>query len=60
MLQPLETLAPQQMRQPVAALLEFAIGNGLARAGHDEGGFVRVLYGMLAWVHDLVSVQIIA
>jgi membrane protease subunit (stomatin/prohibitin family) len=57
MVQPLKTLAPQHMREPVAALLEFAIANGLARAGHDEGGFVSALGGMLAWVHGVASVK---
>ena len=46
MIQPLEALAAQQMRQAVTALLQFAISDGLARTGHDEGRFVTILDGM--------------
>jgi hypothetical protein len=51
MVQALQALATQQMRQPVAALLKFAIGHGLTRTGHDEGRFIAVLNGVKARVH---------
>ena len=49
--EPLQAAVAKQMRQPVAARLQFAIGDGLAGAGHDEGGLQRTKLSMLAGVH---------
>ena len=53
MVEPLEAGIAQKMRQPVAARLELAIGDGFARLRHDDGGLICARDGMQAWVHAL-------
>ena len=49
----LEADIAQEMRQPVAARLELAIGDRFARSRHDDGRLIGTRYGVQAWVHSL-------
>src|SRR6516165_10010656 len=53
--EPAEAVRPQQMRQPVAPPLQFAIGQCFAAAGHDYGRLIRPQPRMFAGVHRTSS-----
>ena len=50
-IEPLQAAVAKQMRQPIAAGLQLAIGHRLAGARHDKGGLKRTKSSMLAGVH---------
>src|SRR5690606_19492683 len=52
--EPLQPLATQQVREAIAAPLELAIGDDLAAARHDEGRFVGICPCLPGWVHRLL------
>src|SRR5262249_24754080 len=49
--EPAEAVRPQQMRQPVAPPLQFAIGQYFAAAGHDYGRLILPQPRMFTGVH---------
>jgi hypothetical protein len=51
--EPLEADIAQKMRQPVAARLELAIGDGFARLRHDDGRLICARDCTQAWVQAL-------
>ena len=46
-----QTVAPEEVRQPVRAGLELAERHRRSRRMHDDGGLVGVRFGMLANLH---------
>src|SRR5207253_2821780 len=51
MIEPPEAAVAKQMREPVGAGIQFAIGHRLASGRHNEGGLKRTKMSMLAGVH---------
>ena len=49
--EPPQAFGPQQVGQAVGARLELGIGHRLARAGHDEGGPVRMSVIAVSGIH---------
>src|ERR1700730_11843509 len=56
MVEPLQAALAKQMRQTVAARLEFGIAHGFAGVGHDESGLKRTQMSMLAGIHRVSKV----